>query len=78
MPSGEFIQELILGLHRRNGGELKTIDLDLPLLHPSLHLDSLDLAEIMAAVEQQYGLSPFDAPVPPRTWRDIVTVLHQK
>jgi acyl carrier protein len=71
-----FIQELILSIHRRNGGQLQAVNLDLRLLDPSLQIDSLDLAEIMAAIERQFGKSPFDAPEPPRTWRDILLFLN--
>ena len=69
------LSNLILRIHRRNGGELDSVDYDLPLLHPSLRLDSLDLAEIMAAIENEFGRSPFDAPLQPRTWRDIAIFL---
>jgi acyl carrier protein len=65
------LEELVLAIHRRNGGDLQTLDFSLPLLHPSLRLDSLDLAEIMAAIEQEFGGSPFDAAVPPRTWQQV-------
>jgi len=76
MSSGEeFIQRLILGIHHRNGGELNEVDFSRPLLDRSFRMDSLDLAEIMAAVEKEYGRSPFDAPEPPRSWREIAEFL---
>jgi acyl carrier protein len=67
----KFLQDLILTIHRRNGGRLESVDFSFRLLDPGLLLDSLDLAEIMAAIEKQYGRSPFDSPEAPRTWADI-------
>jgi len=66
---------LVLGVHRRNGGALATLDFSRRLLDPALKLDSLDLAEIMVAVEREFGVSPFDAPTPPRTWGDLVRLV---
>lgn len=77
MSHQERISELVLALHRRNGGQLQSVDLSLPLLHPALALDSLDLAEIMAAIEKEFGASPFDSPQPPRTWRDVADFLDR-
>jgi hypothetical protein len=72
MSSAEkLLQEIVLPVHRRNGGQLTELDFTLALLDPSLRLDSLDLAEIMAAIEHKCGKSPFDGATPPRTWRDI-------
>ncbi len=58
-------------VHRRNGGTLDRVDPAWRLLEPSLRIDSLDLAEIMVAVERESGCSPFDAPKPPRTWAEL-------
>jgi hypothetical protein len=65
------LEAIVLAVHRRNGGTRSTLDLSLRLLDPALRLDSLDLAEIMVAVEREFGISPFDAPVPPRTWGEL-------
>lgn len=72
------LTEIVLAVHRRNGGTLATLDLQLRLLDPSLRLDSLDLAEIMASVEREFGCSPFDAPRPPRTWNDVVELISNR
>lgn len=66
------LSEIVLCVHRRNGGVLESLDLDLRLLDPSLGLDSLDLAEIIVAIEREFDLVPFDAPNPPLVWRDIL------
>jgi acyl carrier protein len=66
------IKEMVLTVHRRNGGALTDFALELRLMEPSLLIDSLDLAEIMVKLERQFGISPFDLPIPPRTWRDVV------
>ncbi len=65
------IAELVLQIHHRNGGELSAVDPDWRLLEPQLRLDSLDLAELMVAIEREFGCSPFDAPRPPRTWGEV-------
>ena len=75
MSREKRINDLVLAIHHRNGGQMQSLDLSLPLLAPALSLDSLDLAEIMAAIEKEFGKSPFDSPEPPRTWRDVVTFL---
>ena len=65
------IAEIVLQVHRRNGGGLATLDPTWRLLEPQLCLDSLDLAELMVAIEREFGCSPFDAPKPPRTWGEV-------
>lgn len=65
------LEHLVLAVHRRNGGTLENIEPDFRLLDPKLGIDSLDLAEIMVAIEREYGASPFDAPRLPRTWGDV-------
>ncbi|MCZ7637751.1 MAG: acyl carrier protein [Verrucomicrobia bacterium] len=59
---------LVLAVHRRNGGQLEQLDFGSRLQAPELRLDSLDLAELMVAVEREFGVAPFDAPEIPRTW----------
>ena len=71
-----YLQDIVLAVHGRNGGKIIQLDFSLPLLDPSLCIDSLDLAEIMAAIEHKFGRSPFDGSTPPRTWRDIANFLE--
>lgn len=71
------IPGLVLAVHRRNGGKLASLDLGLRLLDPALAIDSLDLAEIMVAIERNFGVSPFDSEEPPRTWGDIVALVRR-
>lgn len=66
------IEEIVLGVHRRNGGARMRLDFGLRLLDPSLSLDSLDLAEISVSIERRFHCAPFDATVPPRTWVDLL------
>lgn len=66
---------LVLAVHRRNGGQLEQLDFGSRLQAPELRLDSLDLAELMVAVEREFGVAPFDAPEIPRTWGDILRLL---
>jgi acyl carrier protein len=69
------IEGYVLIVHRRNGGTLAKLDPCFRLLEPVLCLDSLDLAEIMAAVEREFGCSPFDSSAPPQNWGDIVRIV---
>lgn len=72
------VEQWVLEIHRRNGGDLNQIDFDRPLLASELMLDSLDLAEIVVMVEREYHCSPFDSVTPPKTWRDLVTEIDQR
>ncbi|MCP5519046.1 MAG: acyl carrier protein [Verrucomicrobiales bacterium] len=72
----ERLTQLVLKVHRRNGGKLTVLDLDRPLQAPEFNLDSMDLAEIMVAVEREFSVEPFNAPSPPRTWRDLLTLIE--
>lgn len=64
----------VLAVHRRNGGTLPGLDVSLPILDPRLAIDSLDLAEIMACLEKEIGVSPFERGRP-KTWAEVVTLL---
>lgn len=66
------LEQMVLAIHRRNGGALTVLEPETRLLDPKLGIDSLDLAEIMVFVEREFGASPFNSPVPPRTWADVV------
>jgi hypothetical protein len=66
----------VLSVHRRNGGELKELDSRWRLLEPALRIDSLDLAEIMVGIEREFGVSPFDAPRPPKTWGEVIKIIQ--
>lgn len=69
------LSALVLGVHRRNGGSQSVLRFDQRLLDPALILDSLDLAEIMAAVEREFGVSPFEGTAP-RTWGEVAEVVE--
>jgi acyl carrier protein len=66
------LEQLVLAVHHRNGGELEKLTFSSRLLDPALRLDSLDLAEIMVGIEKELGVSPFESDTPPRTWADVV------
>ena len=72
------LEQLVLKVHRRNGGTRIALDFETELLGPELGLDSLDLAEVMVEVERRYGVSPFEQTKPPRVWKDVVDLLEQK
>jgi acyl carrier protein len=70
-----LVEGVVLSVHRRNGGNLTELDGTLRLLDARLLLDSLDLAEIMVALERESGVSPFDAEPAPRNWSEVVMAL---
>ena len=71
------IEALVMAIHRRNGGLRKRLNPGLRLLDPALGLDSLDLAEIVVAIEKQFGISPFNVAEPPRTWGDLARSIRE-
>jgi len=71
------IESIVLKVHHRNGGRNIALDLSLPLLDASLCLDSMDLAEIVVTIERRLGCAVFDAPSPPRTWRDVIVYVQE-
>lgn len=71
----ERVSTWVLGIHRRNGGELEALDWRWRLLEPRLRLDSLDLAEVMASVEKEFGVSPFERGAP-GTWGEVVAAVR--
>lgn len=80
MNSGDLtekVSRIVLGIHLRHGGSLTALNLQWALLQPELGLDSLDLAEIMATVEAEFGVSPFESGTP-KTWGDIVRLLGKE
>jgi hypothetical protein len=76
-PSSQ-LEELVLSVHRRNGGTLLALDWSWRLLEAELGLDSLDLAEIVAAIEKHHHVFLFDAEIPPRTWGDVRNAVMAK
>jgi hypothetical protein len=70
------ISAIVLGIHHRNGGSLGLLDPDWPLLQPDLLLDSLDLAEIMAELEFEFGISPFERGTP-ETWGELMDLIAE-
>jgi hypothetical protein len=55
---------------------MTSLDFALRLMDPSLKLDSMDLAEIVAELERQDGWSPMDRRVRPTTWGDFAGLLE--
>lgn len=76
MNSRARLESIVLTIHHRNSGCLQTLDWQARLLEPSLRIDSLDLAEIMVAVEKEFGVSPFESGTP-RTWGDVLETVEK-
>lgn len=70
------IEAVVLSVHRRNGGTLAALDFSHRLLEPTLQLDSMDLAEIVAELERQDGWSPMDGRNRPATWGEYAVLLE--
>jgi hypothetical protein len=73
----EKVSRIVLGIHLRHGGSLTALNLQWALLQPELGLDSLDLAEIMATVEAEFKVSPFESGTP-KSWGDVVSLLSSE
>lgn len=78
MEHRSLIESAVLGVHRRNGGLATHLDFSLRLLDPSLKLDSLDLAEIVAELERRSGWSPMDNLIRPVTWDEFAVLLETR
>lgn len=78
MEPRSLIESVVLGVHRRNGGLATRLDFLLGLLDPSLRLDSMDLAEIVAELERKSGWSPMDNIVRPVTWDEFAIMLEAR
>jgi acyl carrier protein len=50
----------------------KTVDLDVSLYSEGIGLDSLDVAELSAVLEDEFGMDPFSNGLMPETIGDIV------
>ena len=72
------VEALVLSVHRRNGGKLSKLSWDWRLLEPALGIDSLDLAEIVAFIEKEFGVSPFDGTSVPKTWDDLMQTINNR
>lgn len=70
------LEGLVLAVHRRHGGVLDAVPWEAPLLGGPVGLDSLDLAEVMVAVERELGVEPFAVADPPRTWAEVRAVVE--
>ena len=71
-----WLQEVVLGIHRRNGGAEVSLPLGDELMGGRLGLDSLDVAEVMVEVERVHKVSPFEFSPRPRTWGDVLRCLE--
>jgi len=78
MDIREEIEGWVLVIHHRNGGRLDRLQFQWRLLEPVLRLDSLDLAEVMVLVERRWGFSPFDGPMPPKTWGELAEQVEER
>ena len=70
-----YIENLILRIHKRNGGSLNSLNYDLELMHPTLGLDSMDMAEVVATIQRDYGVMLFEGNNNPKTWDDVVRII---
>ena len=66
------VKRIVERIHRRNGGAEVDFDFDQAMLGSKHQIDSLDLAEVIATLEDRTGRSLDDGHEFPRTWRDLV------
>ena len=69
------LEEVCFSIHERNGGvRFKPFPWDERFLSGTLNLDSLDLAEVFAVLEIEFGLKPFERKAVPSTWIEILPI----
>ena len=68
--------DVVLAIHRRNGGTQVSLPWEDSLLGGRLGLDSLDVAEVMVEVERVHKVSPFELSPRPKTWGDVLRCLE--
>ena len=44
-------------------------------MHPTLGLDSMDMAEVVATIQRDYGVMLFEGNNNPKTWDDVVRII---
>jgi len=76
MKYRSLIHSAVMAVHRRNGEIAPHLRYSLRLLGPSLRLDSIEYAEIVAELERRLGWSPMDNSVRPVTRDKFVTLLE--
>lgn len=69
------LHELVLGIHRRNGGTEHEMDPGAPLIGGALGLNSLDLAEVVVVIERRFGLVLFGQGRHPENWQDVLDII---
>lgn len=70
-----YLEDLVIRIHRRNSGLERVLDLSEPILSGKYQVDSMDLAEIVATIQKDFGLTLFEDNKFPRVWGDVVEIL---
>lgn len=70
------VKRIVERILRRNGGAVEDLDFDQPMLGSKQRIDSLDLAEVIATLEDRTGLSLDEGHDFPRTWRELVVAFR--
>lgn len=72
MPNAEaLITDAVAELVRRRHGDGREIGLDSDIFD-DLELDSLDVAELSALLEEEMGTDPYTEGIVPRSIRDVI------
>lgn len=69
------IAELLHLVQERNGVRTEGWEWEWRLLDGRLGIDSLDLAEILAGLERDFGVAPFDHATP-ETWQALASIIE--
>lgn len=70
-----YIAAMVMELHQRNQGTLKTLDFQMRLQEDGLLVDSMDLAEMVARIHRDFGVLIFEQSRLPTTWADVLQIL---
>ncbi len=72
------LQSHVRRIQVRKGVEPRPVALTARLLSPETNLDSLDVAELITAMENDHGISLSDASPFPETWMEVLRMIESK
>ncbi len=79
MDAENYLKDMIVAIRRRvveSDAEADfEFDRSLALGDESIGLDSMDLAEVVARIQKDYGITLFEDGYDVRTWGDVIDVL---
>jgi acyl carrier protein len=82
MDAENYLKDMIVAIRRRAVESDAEADFEfdraLALGDESIGLDSMDLAEVVARIQKDYGITLFEDGYEVRTWGDVIDVLDRQ